>query len=44
MLFVTKDLRGESEELTHGNILRDDVVTLISFLLEIIAGSGCNQW
>jgi hypothetical protein len=43
MLFVMKDLREESEELTHGNILRDDVVTLSSSFFEIIAGSGCNQ-
>jgi hypothetical protein len=32
MLFVTKDLREEREESTHGNILRD-AVTLISFFL-----------
>jgi hypothetical protein len=29
-----KDLREESEELTHGNILRDDVVTLTSSFLK----------
>jgi hypothetical protein len=31
MLFVSKDLREEREELTHDNILRDDVILIYFF-------------
>jgi hypothetical protein len=33
MLFITKDLREEREELTHDNILRDDVTLIIFFFV-----------
>jgi hypothetical protein len=32
MLFVSKDLREEREELTHDNILRDDIILIYFFL------------
>jgi hypothetical protein len=36
MLFVTKDLREEMQELTHSNILNDDVTVIFFFFLEIM--------
>jgi hypothetical protein len=38
MLFVTKDLREEREESTHGSILRDAVTLISIFFVEIMGG------
>jgi hypothetical protein len=43
MLFATKDLKEEMQELTHDNILRDDVTLISSFYGNHEGYSECKQ-